>query len=85
MDTELLKTKIEKMDKSRHIEILKIIRKYPAIKINENKNGIYINMHCITKLAMEEISKYCLYVGEQECSLNILENEKKEIRKTFFN
>jgi hypothetical protein len=53
-----VKTIIDKMDKNQHIEILKIINKDPAVKINENKSGIYINLSFLPENAMKEIKTY---------------------------
>jgi DNA-binding transcriptional MerR regulator len=81
---EQIKELVEKMNKHHQIEILKIIHKYPAIKINENKNGIYINLAYLSEDVLEEIYKYIDYTEQQESSLNTLELQKNEFKNTFF-
>ena len=85
MNFEVIKEKVEKMEKKQHIEILKIIKyKNASLVVNENKGGTWINMSCLSAETIEEITKYIQYIEEQEKSLNQLENEKKELMKTFF-
>jgi hypothetical protein len=82
-----MKEKIDKMDKQQHIEVLKIIQKYcshDTLKKNENKNGIYINMTCLSKECLDEIQTFVDYVGVQETTLNDIEKEKKELIKTYY-
>lgn len=81
---EQIKELVEKMNKHHQIEILKIIHKNPAIKINENKNGIYINLAYLPEEVLEEIYKYIDYTEQQESSLNTLELQKNEFKNTFF-
>jgi hypothetical protein len=84
-DLETLKNKIEKMEKNQHIEILKIIKRLNhSIVTNENKNGTWINMSCLSENTIEELIKYTSYIEEQENSLNKVESEKKELMKTYF-
>jgi len=72
------------MDKHQHIEIFKIIKnKNHSIVTNENKNGIWINMSCLSNKTIEELNKYISYIEDQEKSLNQIEIEKKEILKTY--
>ena len=81
---ENIKEFVEKMNKHHQIEILKIINKHPSIKINENKNGIYINLAYLPYGVLQEIHRYIDYTEHQETSLNTLENQKKEFKNTFF-
>ena len=79
-----LKDKIEKMNKSQQFDILRILKKTPTIKLNENKSGIFVNISFLPKDAIEEIEKYVKYVCDQESELNLLENQKQEFKNTFF-
>jgi hypothetical protein len=81
---EMVKEVVEKMNKHHQIEILKIIHKYPTIKINENKNGIYINLAYLPQDVLQEIHKYIEYTEQQESSLNTFEIQKNEFKNTFF-
>ena len=79
-----LKDAIEKMTKTQQLDILRILKKNPAIKLNENKSGIFVNISFLPKDAIEEIEKYVKYVCDQESELNLLENQKQEFKNTFF-
>jgi len=79
-----LKDKIEKMTKTQQLDILRILKKNPAIKLNENKSGIFVNISFLPNDAIEEINKYVKYVCDQESELNLLENQKQEFKNTFF-
>lgn len=81
---ELMKTVVEQMNKIHHIEILKIIKKNPLIKINENKSGVYINLTVIPETTLEEIQNYILYIQDQENVLIPLESQKDFLKNTFF-
>ena len=79
-----LKDAIEKMTKTQQLDILRILKKNPAIKLNENKSGIFVNISFLPKDAIEEIDKYVKYICDQESELNLLENQKQEFKITFF-
>jgi hypothetical protein len=76
---EIMKCSIDKMNKTQHIEILKILKLNKAIKINENRNGIYINLSFLPMETILELNKYIIYIEEQEKSLEIDENQKIEL------
>ena len=79
-----LKDAIEKMTKTQQLDILRILKKNPSIKLNENKSGIFVNISFLPKDAIEEIDKYVKYICDQESELNLLENQKQEFKNTFF-
>jgi tRNA U34 5-carboxymethylaminomethyl modifying enzyme MnmG/GidA len=84
-DLETIKTKIEKMKKQQHIEILKIIKSNNhSLNTNENKNGTWINMGCLSIETIEALAKYVSYIEDQENTLNLMESEKKTIISTYF-
>ena len=83
-DLEIIKSKIETMSKTQHIEVLKILKKYPSIKLNENKNGIYINLSFLLPETIIDLKTYINYIYEQEHSLNVTETVKNDIKKSFF-
>jgi len=62
---ENIKCKIERMNKLQHIEVLKIIKKYKTIKLNENKNGVYINISYLPKKTIQELELYIKYIDDQ--------------------
>jgi hypothetical protein len=76
--------KISSMDKENHIVIGSILRKYNKIKLNENKNGIMINVSTIPDEAIEELTKYLEYIDTQQIFLQKVEKEKDDC-KQFLN
>ena len=81
---ENTKNVIEKMSKIHHVEILKIIKKYPTVKLNENKSGVYINLSFLPHPIIEEINTYIHYIQDQESALNELESQKRDFKNTYF-
>lgn len=84
IEIDRLKDTIENMDKMHHIEILKILKKHKSVKINENKNGIYINISLLPTVVITELSNYLNYVNEQEKSISQMETQKEVFKNTFF-
>lgn len=81
---DLLKKNIESLEKPRQLEILKIIYKNQSTVLNENKNGIYINMTSLTNETLDELKDYMKYIYTQEEELNSDEQTKENFFKTFF-
>ena len=79
-----IKNAIEKMNKTQHIEILRIFKQNPNIKLNENRNGIYINLSYLSQESIHKLTKYIEYVDEQEQNLEKMETQKEEFKSTFF-
>ena len=76
--------KIESMPQYNQIEILKIISKHKEIILNENKNGIHINLTEISSIVIDELCDYINYINAQEMNLNIVEAQKEEFKNTYF-
>jgi len=79
-----LKMKIEQMNKQHHIEILKILKKYNNITLNENKSGVYVNLSFLPDMVITDIMNYVKYIDEQEQTLSSFETQKQDFRNTFF-
>lgn len=79
-----IKDKIERMPKNNQIEVLKILKKYQNIKLNENKSGIFVNLSFLSKEILGEIDKYVNYVNDQENVINTIECQKQEFKNAFF-
>lgn len=79
-----LKEKIEGVSKFHQIEILKILKSDDTITINENKNGIFINMTSLKESTITELEDYLKYVNTQEKQLNDIEVEKDKLSNTYF-
>lgn len=80
----LLKSRIEKMDKFNQIKILSILNK-STIQITENRNGIFINLTELSNTVIEKLFKYVNYVDEQNNTLGITEEIKDNFKDKFFN
>ena len=83
INLEFIKSKIENMSKKHHIEILKILKTNSAIKINENKSGIFINLSFLPNETIDDLYKYIDYISKQEDSLNNIENQKNMLKTEF--
>jgi hypothetical protein len=84
LDCQELKERIEKMDKYHQIEILRIFNESGDTNMNENKNGIFINLTEQSVKTLEQVSTYVKYVDEQIEQLDKIESEKSQIEETFF-
>lgn len=82
---ETMKNTIERMNKTQHIEVLKIFKKFPQIKLNENRNGVYINLSYLPDSSISELSRYIEYVDAQETNLETMEARKEEYKSFFSN
>ena len=51
------------MTKANHVEIL--ILKENNVKINDNKNGVYINLSFLSVDAINKIKEFVKYIQEQ--------------------
>jgi hypothetical protein len=76
IDLIKIKNKIESMSKEHHIEVLKLIRNNSEIVINENKNGVFINLSYLEPQVMETVQKYIDYINDQDNVLNPVEDLK---------
>lgn len=80
----LMRDQIENMNKFHQIAILRILSEDKAVTINENKNGIYINMSDLNNKKLHELEEYIIYVQNQESTLNDFEKQKESYKNTFF-
>jgi hypothetical protein len=83
-DLNSLKESIEELSKFHQVEILKILKSDETITINENKNGIFINMTSLKDSVITELGNYLKYVNKQEKQLNDIEVQKDELSNTYF-
>lgn len=79
-----IKTRIENQDKSHQIEILRILLKN-KVQINENNNGIFVNLTKLDSSIIEELIKYLNYINEQNTTLDDIEQKKENYKLNFFN
>ena len=88
-----LKTTIESLDVSHHVEILQKLQDYPSntvertgggVKINENRNGVYINLSYLPDPLIRELTETVKYIKNQESILNIDEMSKDHFKRAYF-
>ena len=81
---ETMRLKIEAMPQQNQIEILKIISGHKEIILNENKNGIHINLTDVNSLVISQLIEYINYINTQEINLNIDETQKAQFKNIYF-
>jgi proline dehydrogenase len=84
MDLTILKEKIETLSQFHQIEILKILKKDDTCTLNENTNGVFINLTNVDTTVVAKLTNYLDYVKEQESQLNEIEQQKSSLSNTFF-
>ena len=84
VDLKLLKKNIENFSHFHQVEILKILKSNDDIILNENKNGIFINLSSINPSVINNLQNYVIYVKKQENQLNELEQQKNMLTNTYF-
>jgi hypothetical protein len=86
MDVDKLKfirDNIEKLDKNNHIDILRLLVKNDVF-INENKNGVFINLTDLSNDIISDMEKYIDYVSEQKIDLEYIEKQKDVLENKYF-
>jgi hypothetical protein len=78
-----LKEQIESTNTFHQIEVLRILNDNDVL-INENKNGVFINLTYVDSSILDKIYKYLSYVNKQEDQLNEIEDEKQKLASSFF-
>ena len=84
MSLDYLKERIENMQKCHQIEILRILKNFSYVKMNENNNGTFINLTELPENVINELENYTKYVNEQQIQLKMIESEKNNLEKHFF-
>jgi ABC-type nickel/cobalt efflux system permease component RcnA len=81
-DLNVMREQIEKMSKFNQIEILRVLTRNKVI-VNENKNGIHVNMNQLSTELLNELQTYITYVNTQETYLCNMEKQKQEYENLF--
>lgn len=84
MDLLKIKDVIEKTSKEHQIEILRIFIEN-KVMVNENNNGIFVNLSNVDNNIIIKLQNYINYIAEQEKTLDSFEHAKQEYKNTFFN
>jgi len=80
-----MKNEIEECSKIHQIEILRILSGDSSITLNENNNGIFVNLTDVSDDIVKKIKEYLLYVDKQKMGLIQPENVKNDLKNEFFN
>lgn len=83
-ELENIKTKIESLSKNHQIEILKLMKKNNKVIINENKNGVFINLSFLPEDVLDDIREYLNFIHDQEDVLMSLETQKNQFKHDYF-
>jgi hypothetical protein len=78
-----LKDSLESLPIFHQIEILRILH-LKNTNLNENKNGIFINITKLSYSSLIELEEYINYVNAQEKHLNEFEEQKKPLSKEYY-
>ena len=79
-----LRNSIEKMTKFNQIAVLRILNSFEDVIINENRNGIHINLSELSEEVINKLQEYTNYVNTQETTLNQDEKQKEDIKNIYF-
>jgi hypothetical protein len=72
------------MTKFNQIAILRILNDSDDVIINENRNGIHINLTELSEDVIKKLQEYTNYVNTQETTLNQDEKQKEDIKNIYF-
>jgi hypothetical protein len=72
---------IEAMNKDNQIEILKILYDDGSIILNENKNGVRVNLSNLSTDIMTALETHIEYVKKRDSQLSFDETERDNIRR----
>ena len=78
-----LRDKIEGFDKPQQIQILRIL-KNKKLGLNENKNGIFLNLTNLDEDIIVELENFIDHIDNQEIILQQNESVKQGYKETFF-
>jgi hypothetical protein len=70
-----LKDKIESLNKHHQIEILRILKQDKTITLNENNNGVFINITDIDNDLYNKLNDYIEYVDNQKNNIETIETQ----------
>ena len=78
-----LKDNIELLSKSYQIEVGRLLLNN-NIQIDENKNGIFINLSKIDTPTLIKLKNFLIYANNQEDKLKNIENKQEELKDYYF-
>ena len=85
MNLSVIKERIEQMSVHHQIEVLQIVYDLSLNNLNENKNGVFINLTQQSPDTIEILSNYIQYITKQQSQLTEMENETDKLGALFGN
>jgi hypothetical protein len=79
-----IKERIEALSKHHQIEALRMLSKIPTITMNENNNGVFINLTEQDDNVMNQLEEFLNYVDVQQKHLHNIEDQQDQIEQEFF-
>ena len=83
-DLNSIKNEIEAMNKFHQVAILRILKQDSSVTLNENKNGVFVNLTELPGDKVSELEDYVNYVRMQEDQLSQLEDKKEKFINQFY-
>ena len=74
---------VESLENTHHIEIAKIL-KTNNVYLNENINGIFVNLNKISLEVYKDICNYIDFIKKQESDINKDEKLKRNLQTIYF-
>jgi len=74
---------IDSLENSHHIEIAKIL-KTNNVYLNENSNGIFVNLNKISVSVYKTMCNYIEFIKKQESDINKDEKLKRNLQTIYF-
>jgi hypothetical protein len=85
LNVKQIKDRIEEMDKLHQIEVLRLLKQHSSVILNENNNGVFINITDLDPKIIKQLDNYIKYVDNQTINIESIETQKNIIENTFFN
>ena len=85
MNLSVIKERIEQMSVHHQIEVLQLVYDLSLNNLNENKNGVFINLTQQSPATIEILSNYIHYITKQQNQLTEMENETDKLGALFGN
>jgi hypothetical protein len=79
-----IKDRLENMNKYHQIEVLRILKQNSNVVLNENSNGVFINLTDLDTKIIKKLEDYIRYVENQTNNINVVETQKEVLENTFF-
>jgi hypothetical protein len=79
-----IKERLEALSKHHQIEALRMLSKIPTITMNENNNGVFINLTEQDDNVMKQLEEFLNYVDVQQKHLHNIEDQQEQIEQEFF-